>query len=202
MNRLSKYIFIASSILLLWTSCTDDEILTAPSAYTPTVFTTGIRLDLSPDLSELVTAVITYYGTDGVHEVVLSDDMYEQVVNERVETGIAYRYNQDTLQICVTDSDFIKLQFRPKEETVFDDTKTYALSMEFSIYYYNHLYTDIDMTNLYRHFRTYYEVPLDVKPSEDGRYNAEQAREYIRQLCSKPLKIHIQLIPVGGCVQR
>lgn len=204
MKNLSSLIMLTLSIVILCIGCSSDEqgTLPAPEVQKTMVITTGILSDISADLMEFVTAVITYYEEDGVRKLVLSDDKYEKVDREYTMTQFpAYRYRCDSLQICITDSDFIKVEYIPKENVTSDDTRMYEFFKIFGLISYDYVYSFKDENDKDRYFRTFYDSDIKVEPSEDGRYSAEQAKEYIRELCAKPLSIHMHIIPPGGCVQ-
>lgn len=198
MNKLSKLFILAISIACLCVSCADDEVLMEPgSVKQPTALLSGMQLDLSPDLRELVTPVITYYQKDGVHEVVVSDNMYEMATNEKLGTDVAYRFKQDSLMICVTDSAFIKLHYLPKKNAAFDNEKKYTLSREFAMISYDYVNTSEVVIDKEKYYVRFYDTKLNVGPSEDGKYSAEQAQEYVKELCSKPLYVNLVLIPAA-----
>lgn len=202
MNKLSKLVILALSIVCLCVSCADDEVLMEPgSVKRPKALLSGMQLELSPDLRELVTPVITYYMKDGVHEVAVADDMYEMITNEEPGTDVKYRFKQDSLLICVTDSAFIKLCYQPKKNVAYDDARKYALSREFTVIPYDYASNSDIAINNDRYFLKFYDTNPNVGASEEGKYSAEQAKEYVNALCSKPLYINLVLIPADTNVQ-
>lgn len=161
----------------------------------PVDLTLTLVSSIIEDLMDLVEPVLTYEDAEGSHEMALSKDLYERYVIEHDDyRRVGYNW-EDDLILKLRDAAKISLRYAEKKDAKYDEAKRYKISEKFSVrqysYWYNKTLLIGTITNIVININTNIG---DLKPSEDdGAYNAEQAKEYVRRLCATPQELNVAI---------
>lgn len=161
----------------------------------PVDLTLTLVSSIIEDLMDLVEPVLTYEDAEGSHEMALSKDLYERYVIEHDDyRRVGYNW-EDDLILKIRDAAKISLRYAEKKDAKYDEAKRYKFSEKLSVrqysYWYNKTLLIGTITNIVININTNIG---DLKPSEDdGAYNAEQAKEYVRRLCATPQELNVAI---------
>lgn len=161
--------------------------------------TLRVGSSISEDLMDLVTPILTYDDAEGTHEIALSKDLYERSVTENEEFNlrfVRYRWG-DELKLKLKDAAKMSLRYVEKNGATYDEAKRYDIDEGFSVSGYSYSYNGGWHLGTISNININININInmgDLQPSKDDHtYSAEQAKEYVRRLCTAPQKINVSI---------